>query len=166
MKTQRRRILGVIQPVTRFNRMTGDSQGAEVGATWQIADSWRLHGAYSLLKLHLHRGPGVAASAEAIEGQSPQQQVFLQSLWNLSRTWEFDLSGRYVDGLPGFRPTVASYVSLDARLAWRARKNLDVEIVGQNLLENRHAEMGTSTLVRSPRVELQRGVYGKVTWRF
>ena len=71
-----------------------------------------------------------------------------------------------MDGLPGFRPTVASYVSLDARLAWRARKNLDVEIVGQNLLENRHAEMGTSPLVRSPRVELQRGVYGKVTWRF
>ncbi|GDY19737.1 TonB-dependent receptor [Verrucomicrobiota bacterium] len=156
----------VIQPLTRFNRMTGDSQGGEIGATWQIADSWRLRGAYTLLKLHLHRGAGVAPGAEIIEGQSPQQQVFLQSLWNLSRTWEFDLSGRYVDGLPGFTPTVANYVSLDARLAWRARKNLEVEIVGQNLLENRHAEMGTSPLVRSPRVELQRGVYGKVTWRF
>ncbi len=156
----------VIQPVTRFNRMTGDALGGEVGATWQAADSWRVHAAYTLLKLHLHRGPGVAAGAEAIEGQSPQQQVYLQSTWNLSRTWEFDLTGRYVDGLPGFSPTVASYVSLDARLAWRARKNLDVEIIGQNLVENRHAEMGTSSLIRSPRVELQRGVYGKVTWRF
>ena len=156
----------VILPITRFNRMSGDSQGVEVGANWQAAESWRLHGAYSLLKLHLHRGAGVAAGAEAIEGQSPQQQVYLQSAWNFGRAWELDLIGRYVDGLPGFSPRVSSYVSLDARLAWRVRPNLDLEVVGQNLLESRHAEMGTSTLIRSPRVELQRGVYGKVTWRF
>ena len=156
----------VILPLTMNNRMSGDSVGGEVGATWQVAESWRLHGAYSLLKLNLHRGAGVAPSAEAIEGKSPQQQVFVQSSWNLSREWEFDLLGRYVDGLPGFKPAVASYVSLDARMLWRVRKNLDLEIVGQNLLESRHAEMGTSTLITSPRVELQRGVYGKVTWRF
>ena len=36
----------------------------------------------------------------------------------------------------------------------------------QNLLDNRHPEFGTAALLRSLRVEIQRAVYGKVTWRF
>ena len=63
------------------------------------------------------------------------------------------------DGIP-------SYFSLDARLAPRARKNLEIAVVGQNLLDDHHPEFGTSPLVRSPLVEIRRGVYGKVTWRF
>ncbi len=159
-----------IVPLTRANAMDGETYGVEVAAKWQISEWWRLYGAYSFLRMTLHNG----GSSEAVEGQSPRNQVHLQSSWNLGRSVEFDLFGRYVDQLSGFNPggaggvsdTVDAYVSLDARLAWRPRKNLMLEVVGQNLLDHHHPEFGTSRFLRSPLVESRRGVYGKVTWTF
>lgn len=156
------------------NGMNGEAYGAELGLQWQPNESWRLHGSYTLLKLQLHRRAGLAASAEAAEGQSPQQQVYLQSSWNLPRNIEFDLTGRFVDKLSGFNPggavgvddQVKAYFSLDARLGWRPRKGLEFEVVGQNLLDSHRPELGTSPALRSPLVEIQRSVYAKVTWRF
>jgi len=34
------------------------------------------------------------------------------------------------------------------------------------LLDNHHPESGSNPLVRAPLAEIQRGVYGKVTWQF
>jgi len=167
-----------IVPLPRENAMTGETYGAELAATWKPAAWWRLYGAYSLLKMNLHADQGLTfttrQSGEAAEGRSPQQQVYLQSSWDLSHDVEFDLMGRFVDRLRGFNvsgaPGVANvindYVSLDARLAWRPRKNLELSVVGQNLLDDHHPEFGTNALVRAPLVEIRRGIYGKVTWEF
>ena len=151
-------------PLTRDNQMHGESYGVELGTNYRLADWWRVSGAYTFLSMQLHRtAAGVSVAAE---GQSPQNQVHLQSSWNLSRHAEFDLIGRWVDKLPGFAPAIPAYYALDARLAWRPRKNLEFEVVGQNLLDSHHPESGSSPLVKAPLVELRRGVYGKVTWRF
>ena len=40
---------------------------------------------------------------------------------------------------------------------------MELAIVGQNLLDERHPEFGTSPLIRSPQVEVERSIYGKVT---
>jgi iron complex outermembrane receptor protein len=157
----------VILPLIRAYRMTAEAYGVELAATWQLTDWWRLAGAYTFLELHLHRDPGqpaIPASVEGPEGQSPQNQLYLQSSWNAPGGLQFDLIGRYVDRLPGFTPVVESYLSLDVRLAWRPRKDLEIAVVGQNLLDPHHAEFGTSPLLRSPRVELERGVYGSLTY--
>jgi iron complex outermembrane recepter protein len=160
-------------PVLRENRMDGETYGVELAATWQLTRWWRLFGAYSYLKMNLHADqslpPATARSAEQVqggEGVNPENQFYLQSSWDLPWNVEFDLIGRYVDRLPGFPgsiPTIESYVSLDARLAWRPRKNLELAVVGQNLLDSHHPEFGTSVLVHAPLVELRRGLYGKVT---
>ena len=158
-----------ILPVVAQNGMKGETYGAELGVQWQGTESWRLQGAYTLLKMNLHRPAGLSAEAEAAEGQSPQQQIYLQSSWNLPRNMEFDLIGRFVDALQRFtgeRAVIDAYLSLDARLAWRPRKNLTLELIGQNLLDNHHPEFGTSILVKAPVAEPRRGVYGKVTWQF
>ena len=163
-------------PVQWQNGMEGEVYGVEVGADWRLADWWRLYGAYTYLEMQLHRRAGLPASAEAIEGQSPEQQVYLQSSWDLPRRVEFDLIGRFVDRLSGFNTanpndptapnTIGDYFALDARLAWRPRKNLELSLVGQNLLDNHHPESGPTATVRNPLVEIERSVYGKVTWRF
>jgi iron complex outermembrane recepter protein len=153
-------------PLNFQNRMKGETYGVELAATWQLTDWWRLYGTYTFLRMNLHRDAGLAASAEVAEGQSPQHQVYLRSSWNLPRHVEFDLIGRFVDRLPGFGPVVESYPSLDARLSWRPRRNLEFAVVGQNLLDNHHAESGTVPLLKSLLVEIQRSVYGKATWRF
>lgn len=157
-------------PVNRANKGSGETYGAEVAVTWKITDWWRLTGSYSYVKMNLHADPSLAASSaasfERIEGQSPQNQVYLRSSFDLPRHVQFDLTGRYSDALKGFTPGIPAYFTMDARLAWKPRPNLEVAIVGQNLLDNAHAEFGTSTLVRSPLVEVQRSIYGQITLRW
>jgi iron complex outermembrane receptor protein len=60
---------------------------------------------------------------------------------------------------------VPSYVTLDLRLAWRPVKNLELALVGQNLLENRHQEFRPEQYSRQV-YEVERSVYGKLTWKF
>lgn len=151
------------------NGMSGETYGAELAATWRVTDWWRLYGTYTYLRMHLHRDTGVVASAEAAEGKDPQQQVYLQSSFNLPANVELDLIGRFVDRLSGFggsTDTVNDYVAFDARLAWRPSQHWELSVVGQNLLEDHHPEFGTNPFVSNPQVEIERAVYGKITYRW
>jgi len=110
--------------LNRANTLKGETYGLELATSWQLTEHWQVHGGYTLLKMNLHRAAGLPASAEAAERQSPQQQVYLRSSWNLPRAMEFDLIGRFVDrtsnfnlGAPaaGFPNVIDQYFSLDAR---------------------------------------------------
>jgi len=77
---------------------------------------------------------------------------------------------RYVDVLPAvnsvpIRPKIPSYITLDVRLAWLPRKNLEIAIVGQNLLDDRHPEFAP-TFIGTQQTEVERSIYGTVVWRF
>ena len=82
--------------------------------------------------------------------------------WNLA----LDLWLRYVDGFGAFFSplSIPSYVTFDVRLAWKPLKNLEVAIVGQNLVESQHLEFVVEQFPFL--VEIQRGMYGQITWRF
>lgn len=159
-----------ILPVRFENRMDGETYGAEIGADWRPLKWWRLYGTYSFLKMNLRADRSLPAStradAEGAEGRSPQQQVFLQSSFDLPQNVEFDVMGRFVDNLHGFMQDIPAYFSLDARVAWRPRKDLELSVVGQNLLDNHHPEFGVSSIIAAPVVEIRRNVYGKITWWF
>jgi len=68
-----------------------------------------------------------------------------------------------VDSLPALG--IPSYITLDARLGWRPTPNIELAIVGQNLLDNQHPEF-TPTFIPTRQTEIERGVYGKITLRF
>jgi iron complex outermembrane receptor protein len=76
---------------------------------------------------------------------------------------ELDLWLRYVDRLR--RDDIPSYLELDTRLGWKPRPNLEVALVGQNLLDSHHPEFPRETLFNVLPTEVQRGVYVKLTWR-
>lgn len=168
----------LIAPVFFDNGMNGEAYGAEIGANWSPNDRQSLYGAYTFLETRLRADSRLSeanrTSTEAIADQSPKHQLYLQSSWNLPRNVAVDVIGRFVDRLRGFNPggapgvanVVDQYVALDARASRRLRNNLEVAVVGQNLLHSHHPEFGTSALVRSPLVEIERSVYGKVTWLF
>ena len=162
-----------------FNGLSGETYGAELTVNWKLTDWWRLTGSYTLLKANMHGDQNLPAASRVsqelgAEKQSPQQQVHVQSSWNIPGNVEFDLIGRFVDRLAGFNPTgipgvsdtVSDYFTLDARLAWHPRRNLELAIVGQNLLDNHHPEFGTNPFVRSPLVEARRGVFATVTFKW
>jgi len=155
-----------VVPILPTNRMKGDTYGAEVSATWQTTSWWQLYGAYTYLKMDLRGedagldtfGRQLLTEQElAADNGSPQNQVYLRSSWDLPGHFEFDLIGRYVDRLEGFTPVIPNYITMDVRLAWKPRKNLEFSVVGQDLADNHHPETGGG-------VEIERSVYGKVTY--
>ena len=143
------------------NGLRGESYGAELSGSYQLTDWWRVRAGYTYLHKRIFLKPGASdLNNGTAEGNDPQHQVSLRSSVDLPGHVELDAGLRYVDRLPA--PPVPGYVELDARLAWRPIKNVELAIVGQNLLDNRHPEFGAP----ATRQEIQRSVYGKVTWSF
>jgi len=148
-------------PATFANGLTGETYGAEITAAFQATPWWRLHAGYTYLQMQLHTKPGSAdTTSRGQEGDSPHHQLLLRSSMDLSDKIQWDTTVRYVDNLP--HQFVPAYWAMDVRLAWLPCKNLELAVVGQNLLDNRHPEFGTPP----SRKEIQHSIYGKVTWRF
>jgi iron complex outermembrane receptor protein len=153
------------------NNISGDTYGAEATATWRVLKWWRLQPSYTWLQMNLQahtdsNGYTDTAGVQQAEGSSPQNQFSLRSSMDLPHGVTFDTTLRYVDRLPAFR--IGSYFELEARLGWQITKNLEVAVVGQNLLHDRHEEFGPSSVqTQNGNVSaIPRSVYGKVTWRF
>ncbi|MFQ5864230.1 MAG: TonB-dependent receptor plug domain-containing protein [bacterium] len=162
---------GII-PLMVDNKLDGTAYGLEVAADWRASKQWQFRAAYSYLKLQLdpHKN-SLDTFTENIEGQSPHHQLFVRSLADLIRNVELDLRFRYVDNLP--RQGVDSYFTFDFRVGWQMNKNLELSVVGQNLVDNHHPENSQILKVGNPQVvtgtessEVQRSVYGKITWQF
>jgi iron complex outermembrane receptor protein len=146
------------------NELFGEAYGVELAATWEITRWWRLQPAYSFLDLELHRRAGSADTiSELDEGKSPRHQVSVRSSVDLPYELGIACVVRYVDQLPALN--ISSYVGLDVRLTWRPTRHLEFSIIGQDLLDNRHTEFRPS-FIDTQQTDVQRGVYGKVLWRF
>jgi iron complex outermembrane receptor protein len=157
-------------PISIRNDLSGDVYGFELTADWALLDWWRLHASYSHLEMQLDPDDDSQDPISiTAEDASPHNQFSLRSFVDLPYRAEFDGVFRYVDNLPRRPPSghVSSYLSLDLRLGYRLTDNLDLSVVGQNLLQGHHREFRelaqTSTIGGT---EVERGVYGKVTWRY
>ena len=155
-------------PLVFHNNLEGETYGVELTANYQLLDWWRLHAGYDFLKEHLRVKPGQVDFSNALnEVADPQQQLSIRSSMDLPHRLEFDADLRWVDTLhnnngptPG---SVPSYAELDVRVGWHPTSQLELSVVGQNLLDDHHPEYG---FPGAARVESERGVYGKATWRF
>ncbi len=154
-------------PLVFHNNLEGETYGVELSATYQVLAGWRLHGSYNLLKEHLRIKPGQVDFSRALnETADPQQQFSFRSSMDLPRNVEVDAGLRWVDTLHNNNGpnagTVPSYFELDLRLGWHPTSRLELSVVGQNLLHDHHPEYGFPGPARE---EIQRSVYGKITWR-
>ncbi len=145
------------------NGLRGNTDGFEIAPDWKPSRWWQMKATYSYLNLNLESIPGVVDSTGYVgkdEGSSPHNQVTLQSRFNLPRGFEFDQTYRYVSALPAF--LVGSYSTADVHLAWRATRQMEFSVVGENLIQPHHAEFGGNP---GPLVGIKRSVYAQITWR-
>jgi iron complex outermembrane receptor protein len=142
-----------IVPVTFGNGQEGSASGGGVSAVVTATSTWRLQGSYSYVRVNQTPKPGTTDRGEGFEGNSPRHQVWLSSFVTVGRT-DLDLLARWVDRIPGHR--IDAHAEVDARIAFRPRPPLRLELVGQNLLHRRHAEFGGG-------FEVERGVYAAAT---
>ncbi len=156
------------------NAMEGAGQGFELAADWQARSWLAFQFGYSYLDMDLH--PKINLSEEIgsslLNQSSPRHQASIRSSITLAADWRLNLWLRYVDAinglnrsdLQGHKTTIDAYCLLDVNLIWTPRKDLEVMLAGQNLTQD--GQLQYVSEYSTPLTEIERGVYGKVTWRF
>jgi iron complex outermembrane receptor protein len=148
-------------PVVIGNGVDGESYGAELTAEYRVANAWRVRAGYTEMRVNLWAKPtSTDASAGSNESHSPDRQFSLNSSVDLPLDLRVDTGLRSVGEIANQQ--LPGYTELDARLTWSPTSQLDLSLVGQNLLHRRHAEFGTPATRR----EIERGVQGAVQWHF
>ncbi len=145
------------------NSATASTHGLEASAEWRPQAWWRLQGGLSLFHASVS-----ATGDPSYAGDSPAHQVFLRSSMNLPEGRQFDASIKYVGQLQGgqVRPgSIPAYTRLDLRYAWKPARNMELSLVGQNLLQARHREF-IDQYLPSQELEVMRSLYLKAEWKF
>ncbi len=154
----------VVQPLVASNELTGETYGLEIAGDWQVRKDWKMRFGYTLLDVDLSRS---ASSGDTMalspEGESPSHQVFTRSHVKLNDRLSVDGALRFVDDLPSLG--ISSYVTADLRVAWKARDDILCSLVGRNLLDDSHPEF-VSSLLPNPSTQVERSLFGDVTYRF
>ncbi len=147
---------------TFANNHSAQTYGLEISTVWQMLNWWRWDANYSLLKTDLY-----GKNVELETAESPEHHVSLRSSMSPLESIDLDILFRYVDSARAVReamPTIDAYTSLDIRIAWRPVENIELSLVGQNLLASHHLEYVQEAF--TPITEINRGMYGQLSWQF
>ena len=150
-------------PVFLQSGVRGETDGLELTGTWQISSWWRLAAGYTLLRMSLRDDLAGGAAVPSATGTSPQNQFQVHSYLNLPRNWEWDTFVSVTGKLP--TDNIPAYTRVDTRVGWRFAERASISLVGQNLLQPRHFEFGSSTGNIST-TQIRRSGYAKLTWTF
>ncbi len=138
------------------NLQDGETYGGEISLTVSPVDRWRLTASYARIALRLRGGVDPTAG----ETSSPKHQAVLHSSYDFNPRTSLEVQGRLVSEIPG----VAAYTTADFRLAYRWTDKIEFSLVGRNLLQPQHPELGLQQVTVT--AEVPRSFYGKATWRF
>jgi iron complex outermembrane receptor protein len=165
------RDLRTLEPVdaltTTFgNEMTGESYGAEAVVAWQVEEWVKLHGGYSFAKAtnHLTAVSGNTGGSEAEEEEYPQHQAYVGLAFDFNEQWSADLVGRYADNIP--EEKLGRFFEMNARLGWKPKDDLEIALVGHNLLDNRRPAIGKQPFLRIDTTEVRRSILMRLTYEF
>jgi iron complex outermembrane receptor protein len=158
------------------NEADADAYGAELSARWLVHPGWDMQASYSWLHQTLDR---LSSSVEPFlsTSKAPVHQFSLRSSWDLASNVELDLGIYYVSSL---FPTgsdflvfgdygVDDYVRTDLRVGWQISPEMELDIIGQNLLNSTHQEFNSSPLNVGgfpENTEINRSISAKLTVRF
>ena len=153
----------VTVPMTFENLARAVDYGGEISLNWTPAKRWRIRPSYSYLHATLGLEPSShGATSASIASGFPQNQFQINSWFNLNSKTEFDQSVYYMARLPG--SSIPGHTRVDVRLARRIGENIEVSLVGQNLLRARTLEFGDA--FNTIGTASMRSVYGRIAWRF
>jgi iron complex outermembrane receptor protein len=117
-------------PITNGGELT--LNGLELSSDWRPTQDWRFQLSYTYNDV----GHVDAAQASASSLVLPENITSLRASWTPTSNTNADLWWRYMGARssPGFPPAARSgYTSVDLRLGWKPRRNLELALIGQNL---------------------------------
>lgn len=155
------------QPIRLSNSIGARSYGLELSADWLPRANWRLQANASLFRIR-DRDPLFGANSDEFIGATASHQVSLRSSLDITPTLQWDIWLRRAGKLRGDSSgsnVIPAFTSLDTRVAWKAGRNLELSLVGQNLLSPSHLENVVNNIVSTP-IEIERSVFLKADWKF
>ncbi|RMG44840.1 MAG: TonB-dependent receptor [Candidatus Dadabacteria bacterium] len=154
----------LVLPLINANMAEAKTYGGELVIGFSPTEWWTLQGSYSYVRNDVTLDPGSTDTVAALqETRNPEHKATLRSLINLPHDFELDSMFRYVDSIPGYG--IESYIDLDARLGWNYSDELEISLVGQNLLHDQHAEYIADFINVLP-AEVERSFYVRVDYTF
>ncbi|MFZ6734166.1 TonB-dependent receptor plug domain-containing protein [Undibacterium sp. Ji42W] len=124
------------------NMGEGRTRGLEAWWRWQPVSKWRLSGGLVVQNIttQLKAGSKDSSASSGLANNDPRRHWTLRSSSDLSQNQQLDVSLRYNSELSN--PAVPAYYEMDAQWSWRVRPDVDVALIGQNLLHATHTEFG------------------------
>ena len=156
-----------VVPVRNQNLSDGYAQGVEVLGTVTPRQNWRVTGTYAFLDVSVDAQGQDLNRSSFFEGATPRHQFGVRSFLDLPASFQLDGQLRILSAIRQLPPDpsgqgIAGFAELDLRFAWRGWQQVELSVVGQNLLHDHHPEFGPPL----QRGEIQRGVYAKAAWGF
>ncbi len=151
-------------PIFVGNSMRGRVLGMELWGTYDVRPWWRLNAGFTAIAKRFELKPGSLDIAQFESGGAdPGYWAKLGSQFRLSRDVDLDVRLRYVDDVPELNASgylgAKAYAEADARIAWRVKPNLELALVGNNLLQAQHAEASEDR-----RSEIPRSAFVSLRW--
>ena len=143
-------------------RNTNDSQtaGAELSIAKSMNESWQLQASYTYFRLLDLTGDGTDLG---IPEDSPDHQISIRSMMDISHNMELDFWLRWVDSLDGQQ--IDSYTALDVRFAWSPMRSLTLTAGARNLIAGDHVEF-VSEVTDLPQVQIEPEGFVELRWNF
>lgn len=135
--------------IASFNNGSAENYGFEIFGVYEVSKGLDLRFGYSWLKQNFHKKDySTDASLERDEGRSPEHQVNFSTLWDIDDEWRWDNHLYYIDDLSYYATSAAvtskynidAYVRYDTNVTYRPQKNVEISLIGQNLLDSSHQE--------------------------
>ncbi len=149
-----------LPPVQVFKNVDkGKSYGVEASANWAIGKKLRMSATYSWLDVQIE---GIS---DGVEHSSPANMFHVRSYYDITEFFELNAALYYYDTVP--TPGIKAFWRADLGITWRPPvKNLEISVWGTNLFDESHKEYGPDGAFSRGSGEVERGVFGKVTWKF
>ncbi|WP_373097499.1 TonB-dependent receptor plug domain-containing protein [Zhongshania sp.] len=145
-------------PVRFVNDGAGRTQGLELTVRWEPLPEVKVLASYVYQDMDVaakfgSRDVNIAQNNE----NDPNNQFDIRIDWDVSSDWSVQTRARWVDALDDVG--VKAYSALDMTSIWRIAPNIELSLVGTNLLDPQHAEFSGGN-------EISRSVHGQFTWHF
>lgn len=139
------------------NNITASTAGAELALQWQLTKSWHLDAAISLFDFDLQE----VETASPNSYSEPEWLAHVRSQWSLPNNIEIDVAIRGVDSSSTY--AIDTNVTADLRFGWKPAAAFNLELIGQNLLNEGYREYGSYSLEALPSM-VERRVMLRATW--
>ena len=141
--------------------MEATTNGVEAWGAWQVSGRWRLSAGFTAQreKFRLKAGSNDAV-AIGLAGRDPANAWLVRSSLNPSDAIELDMTVRGVAALSN--PAVPRYSTVDLRLGWSPRADLELSLAARNLSDGGHGEFSSVTT----RTEVGRSYHVSLRWHF